>query len=196
MFVRSLTLGVAAVALSASGAMAADLFVPTTPEPIIVTEPGFDWEGLYAGVEAGGFFYDDGDAATEDTYGVIGGVVGANFIPVDPFLVGVEVQADYIWGADADAGLILALLRAGAVVTDQVVVYAAGGVGSIFGGGDSEGVYALGGGVEFAVTQNVSVRGEVLGIGDFDDADAFFAPAGNGNFFDAAKATVGVFYHF
>src|SRR5690606_3365062 len=134
--------------------------------------------------------------ATEDTYGVIGGVVGANFIPVDPFLVGVEVQADYIWGEDADAGLILALLRAGAVVTDQVVLYAAGGVGSVFGNGDSEGVYALGAGVEFAVTQNVSVRGEVLGIGDFDDADAFFAPAGNDAFFDAAKATVGVFYHF
>jgi outer membrane immunogenic protein len=187
MFVRSLTLGVAAVALMASGAQAADLFIPTTPEPIIVTEPGFNWEGLYAGVEGGGFFYDG------DTYGVVGGAVGANFIAFDPILVGVEVQADYIWGNGADAGLILALARVGAVVTDQVVVYAAGGAGSIFGGGDSEMVYALGGGVEFAVTQNVSLRGEVLGIGDFDDADPFF---GTGDFFDAAKATVGVFYHF
>jgi outer membrane immunogenic protein len=194
MFVRSLTLGVAAVALMASGAQAADLFIPTTPEPIIVSEPSFGWDGLYAGVEAGGFFYDDADGSTPgDTFGVIGGVVGANFIAFDPILVGVEVQADYIWGEDADAGLILALARVGAVVTDQVVVYAAGGAGSIFGGGDSEMVYALGGGVEFAVTENVSLRGEVLGIGAFEDTTFF---GNDDQFFDAAKATVGVFYHF
>jgi outer membrane immunogenic protein len=34
----------------------------------------------------------------------------------------------------------------------------------------------------------VSLRGEVLGLGAFDDA--------NDEFFDSAKATVGVFYHF
>jgi len=193
MFVRSLTLGVAAAALMASGAQAADLFIPTTPEPIIATQPSFSWDGLYAGVEAGGFFYDDAVVAT-DTYGVIGGAVGANFVAFDPILLGIEVQADYIWGDDADAGLVLALARVGAVVTDEVMVYAAGGLGSVFADGDSEGVYALGAGVEFAVTQNVSLRGEVLGIGDFEDADP---PMASGDdFFDAAKATVGVFYHF
>lgn len=188
MFVRSLTLGVAAVALMASGAQAADLFVPTTPEPVYTAPPAFSWEGLYTGVEAGGFFYDD------ETYGVIGGVVGANFIPMDPILVGVEIQGDYIFGNDEDAGLVLALGRVGAVVTDQVLVYAAGGVGSIFGDDESEMLYALGGGVEFAVTQNISLRGEILGIGDFEDADPPLVS--DDDFFDAAKATVGVFYHF
>lgn len=190
MFVRSLTLGVAAVALMASGAQAADLFVPTTPEPVYTApSSAFSWEGLYTGVEAGGFFFDD------ETYGVIGGVVGANFIPMDPILVGVEIQGDYIFGGDdEDAGLVLALGRVGAVVTDQVLVYAAGGVGSVFADDDSEMVYALGAGVEFAVTQNISLRGEVLGIGDFEDADP--PMVSEDDFFDSAKATVGVFYHF
>jgi outer membrane immunogenic protein len=180
MFVRSLTLGVAAVALMAGSATAADLFIPTTPEPIYAPA-GFDWEGLYAGIEGGGIFSDG------DTAGLIGGVVGVNFIPADPILVGLEIQADYVFGDGTDAGLVLALGRVGAVVTDQVLVYASGGVGAVFNDVDDAGVYALGGGVEFAVTDSVSVRGEVLGLGTFDDGDDFFT---------SAKATVGVFYHF
>jgi outer membrane immunogenic protein len=184
MFVRSLSLGVAAAALLSSGAMAADLFIPTTPEPIYESA-GFSWDGLYAGVEAGGFFND-----TDDTRGLIGAVVGVNFTVSDPIVLGVELQGDYIFENDAgtDAGLFLALGHVGAVVTDQVLVYAAGGFGSTSQSGVSNGVYALGAGVDFAVTDNVSIRGEVLGLGAFDD--------GNDDFFDGAKATVGVFYHF
>ncbi|NGP19174.1 hypothetical protein [Devosia aurantiaca] len=75
---------------------------------------GFDWESLYVGARAGGFFADDIDAA-----GVIGAAVGVNFIPADPFLVGVEVTGDYVWGDDiVDQGQFFANLRAGAVVTD------------------------------------------------------------------------------
>src|SRR5690606_937144 len=55
MFVRSLTLGVAAAALLVGGAQAADLIIPTTPQPIYEAA-GFDWEGLYVGVRAGGQF--------------------------------------------------------------------------------------------------------------------------------------------
>ena len=53
MFVRSLSLGVAAAALMVGGAQAADLIIPTTPQPIYEAA-GFDWEGLYAGVRVGG----------------------------------------------------------------------------------------------------------------------------------------------
>ncbi|SEQ36813.1 hypothetical protein SAMN05428969_2778, partial [Devosia sp. YR412] len=49
MFARSLSLGVAAAALLVGGAQAADLIIPTTPEPIYEAA-GFNWEGLYAGV--------------------------------------------------------------------------------------------------------------------------------------------------
>jgi len=190
MFVRSLSLGVAAAALMVSGAQAADLFIPTTPAPIY--EPaGFDWEGLYVGVEAGGLFTGANplnNLATNQTQGLIGGVVGVNFIPADPILVGIELQGDYVFGNN-DAGLFLALARVGAVVTDQVLVYAAGGVGFTTRNNTTDGIYALGGGVEFAVTDSVSVRGEVLGLGDFTNA-------GTDSFFESAKATVGIFYHF
>lgn len=189
MFVRSLSLGVAAVALLSSGAMAADLIIPTTPQPIYESA-GFSWDGLYAGVEAGGLFTNG--AGTNDTRGLIGAVVGVNFTVADPIVLGVELQGDYVFesanNANDDAGLFLALGHVGAVVTDRVLVYAAGGFGVETRGGDSSGVYALGAGVDFAVTDNVSVRGEVLGLGNFDD--------NNNDFFDSAKATVGVFYHF
>ncbi|HEY0034373.1 MAG TPA: hypothetical protein VGB81_14005 [Devosia sp.] len=191
MFVRSLSLGVAAAALLVGGAQAADLIIPTTPQPIYESA-GFSWDGLYVGIEAGGLFNDFGAGSlpSDTTQGVIGGIVGVNFTVADPIIVGLELQGDYVFGDD-DAGLFLALARVGAVVTDQVLVYASGGVGvQSREGFDSSGIYALGGGVEFAVTDSVSVRGEVLGIGDFS------GPFSGGDFFESAKATVGVFYHF
>ena len=184
MFVRSLSLGVAAVALLSVGAQAADLIIPTTPQPIYEAA-GFDWEGLYAGVRAGGVFTSGG---ANTSYGVLGGAVGVNFLPADPFLVGLEVTGDYVWGNGVNSGDFFANVRAGAVVTDAALVYAIGGVGVTTANNVSTSVYQLGGGVEFAVTDVVSVRGEVVGLGDFDGA--------NDDFFEEAKATVGVFYHF
>ncbi len=202
MIARSLMVGVAAAALMVSGAQAADLLVPTTPEPIYEAG-GFDWDGLYAGVQLGGYFSDidvvDGAGVLVDddiAFGVIGAHVGVNFTVADPILLGVELQGNWLWNGDNDisAGELLALGRLGAVVTDQVLVYAAGGVGWQFsddidfgGGDDSEAIYALGAGVEFAVTESVSLRGELLGIGSFDDGDDFFS---------GARATVGVSFHF
>lgn len=204
MIARSLMLGVAGAALMVSGAQAADLFVPTTPEPILESA-GFSWDGLYAGVQAGGFFsnYDvftpAGVLVESDLgFGVVGAHVGVNFTVADPILVGVELQGNYLWNGDRDISLgeFLALGRLGAVVTDQVLVYAAAGVGYQWGdslvtpgagGDDNIGIFALGGGVEFAVTDAVSLRGEILGIGDFENG---------GDFFNGARATVGVSYHF
>lgn len=194
MFVRSLTLGVAAAALMVGGAQAADLIIPTTPQPVY-TPAGFDWEGLYIGARLGGQFTGTtGYAGTTNstTYGVVGAAVGVNFIPVDPILLGVEVTADYNWNSAAgvtSTSEFFANLRVGAVVTDNAMVYALGGVGISNDGATSQGVYQLGGGVEFAVTDAVTVRGELVGQGDFS------AGAGDA-FFESTKATIGVFYHF
>jgi outer membrane immunogenic protein len=192
MSARILLLGVSIAALSSVATQAADLIIPTTPEPIYEAA-GFDWEGLYIGARAGGQF--TGDSASlyattpiNTTSGVIGAAVGVNFIPVDPFLIGAEVTGDYIWSTDFSSGEFFANLRAGAVVTDSVLVYALGGIGTNTRSGVNEGVYQLGGGVELAVTDAVSVRGELVGQGDFD--------GGSDPFFEGAKATVGVFYHF
>lgn len=196
MFVRSLSLGVAAAALMVGGAHAADLIIPTTPQPIYQAA-GFDWEGLYAGVRAGGQWvgtnqYGNILSGAAITQGVVGAAVGVNFIPVDPFLLGVEVTGDYIWGNGVNTGEFFANLRAGAVVTDSVLVYALGGVGVQTGpnNNSSSALYQLGGGVEFAVTDAITVRGELVGQGDFANAGPADA------FFESAKATVGVFYHF
>ncbi|MFD2646346.1 outer membrane protein [Devosia albogilva] len=190
MFVRSLSLGVAAAALLVGGAQAADLIIPTTPQPIYEAA-GFDWEGLYVGARVGGQFTGTTAYAlspVSTTSGVIGGVVGVNFIPMDPLLLGVEVTGDYIWNGTTSSGEFFANLKAGAVVTDAALVYAIGGVGNNWTGAGSTSVYQLGAGVEFAVTDAVTVRGEVVGQGDFDGAAD--------SFFESAKATVGVFYHF
>ena len=193
MFVRSLAIGVSAAALMVGGAQAADLIIPVTPEPIY-TPAGFDWEGLYVGARLGGQFVGDNYAGSTDdtTYGVIGAAVGVNFIPVDPILLGVEVTADYNWNGTAgvtSTSEFFANLRAGAIVTDNAMIYALGGVGYQNNGTTSETVYQLGGGVEFAVNDVVTVRGEVVGQGDF-------SAVGTDTFFESAKATVGVFYHF
>ena len=189
MFVRSLSLGVAAAALLVGGAQAADLIIPTTPQPIYESA-GFSWDGLYAGVNLGGQFSDDGAGDSAGQF-LLGGAVGVNFMVADPILLGAEIQGSYLFenedeGFD-DAGQFLALARVGAVVTDSVLVYAAGGAGVQFDEDDDFGIYALGGGVEFAATDSVSVRAEILGLGDF---------GGDDDFFDAAEAKVGVFYHF
>ena len=197
MFVRSLAIGVSAAALMVGGAQAADLIIPTTPEPIYAPA-GFDWEGLYVGARLGGQFVGANagtyaDVSNNTTYGVVGAAVGVNFIPVDPVLLGVEVTADYMWNSAAavtTSGEFFANLRAGAIVTDNDLIYALAGAGfSNTSAAGSEAVYQVGGGVEFAVTDAITVRGEIVGQGDFQ------SEAGDA-FFESAKATVGVFYHF
>lgn len=195
MFVRSLAIGVSAAALMVGGAQAADLIIPTTPQPIYAPA-GFDWEGLYVGARLGGQFVGANagtyaNVTNNTTYGVVGAAVGVNFIPMDPVLLGVEVTADYMWNTTAavtNSGEFFANLRAGAIVTDNALIYALGGVGFNNTAAGSVGVYQLGGGVEFAVNDVITVRGEVVGQGDF-------ATEAGDTFFESAKATVGVFYH-
>lgn len=194
MFVRSLAIGASAAALMVGGAHAADLIIPTTPQPVYEAA-GFDWEGLYVGARIGGQWTNDNGNYVNSNVGsqtnlVLGAAAGVNFIPVDPLLLGVEVTGDWIWNNNYSTGEFFANVRAGAVVTDKALVYALAGVGaSTRNGNTTEGVYQLGGGVEFAVTDAITVRGEVVGQGDFRNE------AGD-QFFEAAKATVGVFYHF
>ncbi len=179
MFVRSLSFGVAAAALMVSGAQAADLIIPVTPEPIYQSN-GFDWEGLYVGVQGGV------DMFGGTTQGTVGGVVGVNFIIADPILLGVELNGNYVWGTGIAATEFLGIARIGAIVTDQVLVYADAGIGVYTNSpAPSQNEYQLGVGVEVAVTDSISVRGQLDAVGVWGGAG-----------FNEAKATVGVFYHF
>lgn len=178
---RKLALASVALAVTGSAAMAADLYVPETPAPIVEAS-GVGFEGLYAGVQLGGYTY-EGDSQI-----AIGGVVGYNFA-ADPLLLGIELQGNYYVENDNLVGAadILALGKIGFVATDSFALYATGGVGYVWEDSDDYGQYALGVGAEFLVTDDMSVRGDILGIG-FDDGDD--------DAFDAARATVGVLWHF
>lgn len=182
MLIRSLARGVAAAALLSSAALAADLIIPTTPAPIMESA-GFLWDGLYAGVQFGGLFY------PTTTYGSVGLHAGVNVVVADPILLGLEATADYLNNGGTGVGQYFANARVGAVITDQVLVYAIGGLGLETIGGFTNGIYQLGAGVEFAVTEAISVRGQLTGLG-------FFDPAIRVSAFDGARATVGIGYHF
>lgn len=184
MRIHSLARGIAAAALLTSAAQAADLILPTTPAPIMESA-GFSWDGLYAGVQFGGLFY----PAPEPAYGSIGLHAGVNVTIADPVLLGVEASADYLNNGGVGVGQYFANARLGALVTDQVLLYAIGGLGIETIGGFTNGLYQLGGGVELAVSEAISLRGQLTGVG-------FFDPIVRVNAFDGTRATVGASYHF
>ena len=182
MSLRLVALTALATALMGTTAFAADLTIPASPEPILDSE-GLSWEGLYIGAIGGGYS-EDGDAQ-----GFIGGVIGGNVYVADPVFVGGELQANYYFegGGWADAWEVLALGKLGVVVSPGFAIYAAAGVGyAQDSNDDSWSEYVLGAGIEAAVTESVSLRGDVLAYGypDYDDA------------FSGARASVGLFYHF
>lgn len=182
MNIRSLLLGTVAAAALVSGAQAADLMV-VQPSPVYEDVSAFSFEGFYAGVTVGGLGVQGGGSA-----GTLGIVAGANFAVSDAILAGIEFQADGLYhNGGFNSSEFLALGHLGAVVSDNVMIYAALGGGAISTGGTTYGTWAYGVGAEVGVTDTISLRGEVLGL------HAPSAPAGMQN---AAKATVGVLFHF
>lgn len=144
---------------SMGAAMAADLItIPTSTQAELPVhdDAGFDWSGFYAGVyggiqnsPAGGMQYGAG----------LNAGVNAQF---DFYLVGAEVAVKGLTddgAGDTSYGQILG--RAGLVVSDNVLVYGAGGYGIDLGPPAEEDVL-VGGGVELAVTESISLRAQYL----------------------------------
>jgi outer membrane immunogenic protein len=169
-FAHTLLAGAALAVMTASAASAADLLTPVDP---IYESPLFDFEGLYVGGTAGGAFTGTG-------YGTLGVVVGANFAVTDGIIAGVEFQGDTYWGGGGYAAYdALALGRIGGFVSDNAMIYGDLGAGVLNG----TPVYAFGGGVELAMTDQISVRGDLQGLGAFGATPS------------VAKATVGLLWH-
>lgn len=146
--------GAAIAAVMAGGAFAADSGFVADP---VYDSPLFNFEGFYAGLQGGG-----GTVPGPGFVWTVSGVAGVNFALSDAMLAGLEFQG----GVDINGGGITgldALLMAhlGGYITDQLMVYGAVGGGVV----NSVGSYALGGGLEYPVTQQISLRGEVLGTG-------------------------------
>jgi outer membrane immunogenic protein len=124
---KKMALAALATTLPMGTAFAADLITVPTSTPAempVYEEPGFDWSGFYAGVYGGAQ-----NGATSGTQYGLGVQAGVN-AQFDFYLLGAEVAVHGLTGGavgNTSYGQILG--RAGLVVNDNVLVYAAGGYG-------------------------------------------------------------------
>ena len=113
-----------------------------------------DWSGFYAGVM--------GTLVTQggDTFAAFGPVAGIN-AGFDFVVAGAEVAVvGYNDGGDLNLQAQF-LVRGGALLSDEILVYGAGGVGAeLSSGNESFGLF--GGGVEVAFSESLSFRGQYL----------------------------------
>lgn len=194
---RSIILG-AALALSASAALAADISAP----PVYVSASGYNWTGFYVGAHGG---YATGQASVRDTNGGVnpgpfgytpsGGFGGAQLgynYQFSRFVVGIEADLGYmgatgkgvIGSANAAAHQDLTLSggfygdvtgRLG-VTLGNALFYGKGGYAYFdtrakqqttnpgytpTGTGAYDG-YVVGGGIEYGLTSNVTIKAEYL----------------------------------
>ncbi len=154
-------LAIISLAISSSGAIAQNVNYSLS-----------QFEGFYVGAYGGARL----DPATKWS---AGGIAGANFVVTDYLLVGLEAQGGAldIGGTLTYDGLMLGKL--GYEVSDNIMVYAAGGAGLINGSTS----YALGGGTEAILVDNIGARAEALGTGAW------------GGGLDATKASLGLILH-
>ena len=148
-----LLVGIATLA-GIGAARAASLYPPMQPAPAY-NAAAFNFNGFYLGAQGG-------MVAGSYHSGEIGVVAGVNFDVSSPVLAGIEFQGDWLPGSSSGSTYdFFALGRVGVIVTDSFMLYGEGGGGWIGGTGS----YAFGGGGEYALTSEVSVKGEVLGTG-------------------------------
>ena len=130
------------------------------------------FEGFYAGAY-GGAMFDPNATATA------GGIAGVNFVITDSILAGLEVQGGAAFDTPTTTYDALMLGRVGYEINDMIMLYGAGGAGLINGATS----YAVGGGAEVIVVDNVGVRAEALGTGAW------------GAGLSATKMSLGVVFH-
>jgi outer membrane immunogenic protein len=115
----------------------------------------FNFEGFYLGAQGGG-------VVGSYSAGSVGVVAGANFDLGNAIVAGGEFQGDWLFGGSSTTTYDFYVLgRLGVQVTDSFLAYAEAGPGWSSNGSG----YALGGGGEYALTDTMSVKGEVLGTG-------------------------------
>lgn len=172
----------ASVAMAGT-AMAADAVVYNEPAP--QTAPvttDYNWSGFYIGGQLGYGWADLEGAAlggSVDADGVLGGVHAGYNYDLGTFVIGAEVDFDLAdLQLDGGLGEIDRVARGklkGGVAFDRALAYVTGGIAyaeadTVLGNFDDIG-YAVGGGLDYAVTDDIIVGGEYLyhGFDDFDD---------------------------
>lgn len=154
MFVRSCLLAALVLCASVGDAFAADAYGFGSASAY--NPAAFNFNGFYLGVQGGGQF-------GNPSAGEVGLVAGANFAMADPIVAGLEFQSDaLLTGAGTDYDFY-ALGRLGVVVTGDFMAY--GELGPGWSRGNFG--YALGAGGEYALSDVLSAKGEVQGIGNW-----------------------------
>jgi len=201
----------AATAFSVVGltaASAADLPSRVAPAPIYTPVPIFTWTGFYVGVNAGIGFNnsDDGDLVfggvpvigdSDDDAGFVGGAQAGYNYQIGSFVVGLEADIQYadFGGVNYDFGPLgiyennnddwFGTVRARAgVAFDRALIYATGGWAFT----DDRNGWTLGGGLEYAFTNNLTAKIEGLYV-NLESDDFTFA----GTTFRTGDTDFGVF---
>lgn len=154
---KQFALAAALLALPMGVARAADpitVAVQSAPEGIPVTGAAFDWSGFYTSIY--GVVADDREEGAALGLGVDLGI-NAQFEVV---LVGAEVSLQATTEEPLETAYGQVTGRAGLLLTDEVVIYAAAGYGFELGGAAND--LLAGGGVEVAVSDSLSLRAEYL----------------------------------
>jgi outer membrane immunogenic protein len=217
LFVAALMAGVA------GSAMAADLpthKAPFAPAPMY-TQPAFTWTGFYVGINGGYGFGGIGDTNFGNPNGgFVGGTVGYNY-QMGQFVVGGEADLDW---ADLGAkntftnfaynnyhvnAITTERLRLGYAV-DRALFYVTGGYAgvsthasitdnfnTVYGTQDSwRSGGVVGGGIEYAFTNNISVKAEYLWAPLQSETYWAGTPDAENNNLSISLARVGLNYKF
>ncbi|MET3927819.1 hypothetical protein [Devosia sp. 2618] len=158
--------------------------------------PVTSFTGPYAGVQIGGFTDPQFNFFKNYGYGwhlsrfELGGFAGYNWALNDYFRAGVEAQLGFNFDTSGDkGGDALVLARLGVVPFEGIFAYTAAGVGVA----EGNGAYAAGGGVEYALWGQTSLRAEGLVIGRLD---GFEGPSTWRYSTPTTKVTLGAVWHF
>ena len=156
---RPLMIAIAAL-LAATPALAADaITVPVSSAavavPIAEGDSGFSWTGFYAGIYG---VAQSGPVSGSQFGGGINVGVNAQF---DFFLVGGEVAFQGLAGGAGATSYGQVVAKGGIVVSDDLAIYGAAGYG-IDTGAPVEDHLLVGGGLELAVTDDVSLKAQYL----------------------------------
>ena len=184
-------LATAAAAALTSTTLAADPIVMLDPTPVVEQFTGFDWEGVYAGLYVTGRTDSTAPGVTDGVFGV-GGNVGINFL-LDPVLLGVEgdisvLTDNNIVPADTADWTGQAVGRVGVLVTDTVLAYGLAGFGAH---SDTGGYVPVGAGLEVALGDRFSIKGQYEYQWDVSESDALATTTDS-----AHVAKLGFNFHF
>lgn len=190
---RQLAAVIAVGPVTIAGAHAADLDTTTATPPRYESYAGmdvYDWTSFYAGVH-GGYVRSDFSHSDDDEHGFVGGMQLGTDYQMGMAVVGGEIEGTYFGGNDSSSvdqqWLVSAKSRLG-VSMDRTLVYGTAGLSmarlevdqsSSSPDGEWKAGYVVGGGVEHAFTDSLSLKAEYnyvglmqnYTVGGNDDAD-------------------------